>query len=834
MKKKVIRQWFLYVLQLLFAVGVTFSLLMLGLSTNQSTPSFSGETFYESADFMNRFLSETTIQVDRVNYEEAKRLFDSLGGDVPISAWVGHMRDGERIEYFRALKAAQGNDRKMLSISKKASDFIHYYGEDTWNAENREIPMYHKKDLLQWLEEGVQKDRVRFFIENSPVNGTPIYLPIDEHYEPQDDEFNRGYTEHLSVLREFVPPIGYESLLAFANNTQQDYMEMTDWTSWLLSAEIFREQSVTREPLSNIGYTITYGKTGQTYTNLADDAFSSAKWSAQVHFTSENLSLQIEKGELHDEFKRSLKSRVSSVVLPPETTVSLQLDQQLSVDDSIAEGVPIYAVAQQTFQWAALLLLFCAVGWLTTLALFLHQTGRNQESTLARLEKAIPTEGYLLACAFFAMWIALWISFTVKQIFYNPLVQDGTPALRFSLFNTAVPLLISITAILPESIGLYLLSALVRKTKWQRFYGGSILQWLVKSVQRFFISFRDSTHIYFRGALAAFLIGLFNLISLFGGRSLLPAAVVDGIVLLWIIREEMERMKLLEDVRGIAAGEKEPRLHPEFYHGINRKMAYELEKISESIDRAVQENMKNERMQTELITNVSHDIRTPLTSIINYIDLLKREKLNNEKAEEYLAVLDKKSFRLKQLMNDLIEASRANSGAVEMEYATINLVELLRQAIGEYEERWLERKLDAYLTVPEEGALVTADGRHLYRVLDNLFGNVLKYAMPTTRVYIDVVTLGEEIVLTVKNTSEVPLNIEADQLMERFKRGDEARSGEGSGLGLSIASNLTRLMGGQFAIHIDGDLFKVTIRLSRGKRIQGSSGTSYDCNRKIE
>ncbi|MDY3051969.1 MAG: HAMP domain-containing sensor histidine kinase [Ndongobacter sp.] len=834
MKKRAVRQWLLYVLQLFFAVGVTFSLLMLGLSANQSTPSFNGETFYESADFMKRFLMDTMLQVDRVNYEEAKRLFDSLSGDVPISTWVGHMGDGERIEYFTALKAAQGNDRRMLDISRKASSFVHHYSEDEWGMEDREVPMYRKKDLLQWLEEGVESDRLRFLIESSPVNNKPLYQPIEEDYEPEDGDFSGGYTEYIRVLREFVPPIGYESLLSFANNTQQDYVQMMDWTSWLLRADVLQEISVTSEPLSNVGYTITYGKTGQTYTNLTDEAFSGAKWSAEVRFTSEDLSLQIGKGELHDEFERSLKGQVSAAVLPPDTTVSLYLDQQLLIDDSIAEGAPIYAVAQQTFQWAAPVLFLCAAGWLTTLALFLYQTGRRQDGVLARLEKAIPTECYLLACALFCVLIVLWLSFTVEQIFYNPLALEGASALRFSLFNTTVPLLISITAILPESIGLYLLSALVRKIKWHRFYGGSILQWLVKWGQRFFTSFQESTHIYFRGAIAAVLIGLFNLIALFGWRSLLPAAVVDGIVLLWIIREEMERMKLLEEVRGLAAGEKEPRLQPEFYHGINREMAYELEKIDEGIDRAVQENMKNERMQTELITNVSHDIRTPLTSIINYIDLLKREKLNNEKAEEYLAILDKKSLRLKQLMNDLIEASRASAGAIEMEYVTINLVELLRQAIGEYEERWLERRLDAHLAVPEEGALVTADGRHLYRVLDNLFGNVLKYAMPATRVYIDVVALEDDIVLTVKNTSEVPLNIEADQLMERFKRGDEARSGEGSGLGLSIASNLTRLMGGRFAIHIDGDLFKVTIRLTRGSRAQGLSGTSHDCNPKTE
>ena len=204
-------------------------------------------------------------------------------------------------------------------------------------------------------------------------------------------------------------------------------------------------------------------------------------------------------------------------------------------------------------------------------------------------------------------------------------------------------------------------------------------------------------------------------------------------------------------------------------------------------------------------------MKTPLTSIINYVDLLKREELHNEKANEYLEVLDQKSQRLKQLTEDLVEASRASSGNVVLDIRRIDVKELLMQTSGEFVERFEARGLQLVENFPQNPQYVDADGRRLWRIIENLFRNVEKYAMPHTRVYLDLINDGDRVAFSLKNISENPLNISPEELTERFTRGDESRSTEGSGLGLSIAKDLTEIQQGTFEIYLDGDLFKVTV-----------------------
>ncbi|MBQ0001259.1 MAG: sensor histidine kinase, partial [Clostridiales bacterium] len=218
-----------------------------------------------------------------------------------------------------------------------------------------------------------------------------------------------------------------------------------------------------------------------------------------------------------------------------------------------------------------------------------------------------------------------------------------------------------------------------------------------------------------------------------------------------------------------------------------------------------------ERMKTELLTNVSHDIKTPLTSIINYVDLLKRENIEDPKIQGYLDVLEQKSQRLKILTEDVVEASKASTGSITLEMAELNFVELVQQVYGEYEDRLQAAELTPVFSFPDEPVIILADGRRMWRVLSNIFGNIAKYSLPGTRVYADLTVKDEKAQLSVKNISRESLNISAEELTERFVRGDQSRTTEGSGLGLSIARSFTELMDGKFDIHLDGDLFKVVI-----------------------
>lgn len=237
-----------------------------------------------------------------------------------------------------------------------------------------------------------------------------------------------------------------------------------------------------------------------------------------------------------------------------------------------------------------------------------------------------------------------------------------------------------------------------------------------------------------------------------------------------------------------------------------------LNSVSESISRAVDKQMKSERFKTELITNVSHDIKTPLTSIINYVDLIKKEELTDPTLCEYVDVLDRQSNRLKKLIEDLMEASKASTGNLPVQFEECDIEVLLTQIIGEFEDKLAANELELIVDKPETPVKVNADGRHMWRVLDNLMNNACKYAQPHTRVYVSLNVEGQTATITFKNISKAALNIPSDELMERFVRGDSSRNTEGSGLGLSIAQSLTELMNGSMKLDIDGDLFKVTLK----------------------
>ena len=244
-----------------------------------------------------------------------------------------------------------------------------------------------------------------------------------------------------------------------------------------------------------------------------------------------------------------------------------------------------------------------------------------------------------------------------------------------------------------------------------------------------------------------------------------------------------------------------------------KRHAANLNSVQQGIQQAVEEKMKSERLKTQLITNVSHDIKTPLTSIVNYVDLLKKEEMPSDSAREYLEVLDRQSQRLRKLTEDLVEASKASTGNIPVSLAPTDLNVLLSQVCGEYQQRLEKQVLEPVLSLCEPGAAAMADGRLLWRVLDNLMSNICKYAMPGTRVYLSTEAGEDGVRMVVKNISRYPLNISADELTERFVRGDSSRSTEGSGLGLSIATSLMSLQGGDFRLTIDGDLFKVTLTL---------------------
>ena len=295
------------------------------------------------------------------------------------------------------------------------------------------------------------------------------------------------------------------------------------------------------------------------------------------------------------------------------------------------------------------------------------------------------------------------------------------------------------------------------------------------------------------------------------GVFLLALMAVDVAVMIFAIRKADGLDLIMDGLKKISDGELQYKIKTDTLTGKQKVMAEYINNIGSGLDAAVENSLKKERMQTELITNVSHDLKTPLTSIINYVDLMKRENPTDPKIQEYLRILDEKSQRLKVLTEDVVEASKASTGNIKLEMNDIDFVEMVQQVIGEFEEKFQEKNLTMMVHFTDEPSIIYADGQRMWRVLENVFGNVVKYAMEGTRVYAEISNRNKKVTFSLKNISAQPLNISADELTERFIRGDVARNTEGSGLGLSIAKSLTELQGGEFKLYLDGDLFKVMI-----------------------
>lgn len=364
--------------------------------------------------------------------------------------------------------------------------------------------------------------------------------------------------------------------------------------------------------------------------------------------------------------------------------------------------------------------------------------------------------------------------------------------------------------------------SLVRRVRYGNLWSDSFLHWLgvgIRNIAVFTFHNRNSvisTLIPYNLFLFSNLIGVLAIYSfrqerVIAGLILAGIILFDGVVGVLLFKRSAEQVEIVEGINKIRDGEVEFKLATDNLHGSSREMADAVNNIGEGIRKAVKTSMKDEQLKTDLITNVSHDIKTPLTSIINYVDLLKRLKIEQEPAKSYIGILDSKAQRLKQLTDDLVEASKISSGNIELNKEKLNLTELINQSLGEFSEKLEEQSLQVVLGNNNISAFIYADSRRMWRVMENLFNNICKYAMEGTRVYVDMLAEDGRIGVSFKNISKQQMNIRPEELTERFIRGDSSRSTEGSGLGLSIAQSLVQVQGGRFQIYLDGDLFKIVI-----------------------
>ena len=493
---------------------------------------------------------------------------------------------------------------------------------------------------------------------------------------------------------------------------------------------------------------------------------------------------------------------------------AVSVDTKFSVADSMADEAENYETYSKLMFPMLAGAIFGSVLWLIGMVWLTVTAGRRPEDEEIHLNGFDRWYTEIAAGTVIGIWLA-------GTIISGTLIANSSLGYSHAVVTVIVTCLICGTYTMAWFLIGYL--SLVRRIKagtlWKNSLIRKVLKWIGKcsgKLADFARAFSRNTAEKIKVLLVggAFLFLQFLIIGcVFSGAGvfLLALMAVDVAVMIFAIRKADGQDRIMDGLKKISDGELQYKIKTDTLTGKQKVMAEYINNIGGGLDAAVENSLKKERMQTELITNVSHDLKTPLTSIINYVDLMKRENPTDPKIQEYLRILDEKSQRLKVLTEDVVEASKASTGNIKLEMNDIDFVEMVQQVIGEFEEKFQEKNLTMMVHFTDEPSIIYADGQRMWRVLENVFGNVVKYAMEGTRVYAEISNRNKKVTFSLKNISAQPLNISADELTERFIRGDVARNTEGSGLGLSIAKSLTELQGGEFKLYLDGDLFKVMI-----------------------
>lgn len=499
---------------------------------------------------------------------------------------------------------------------------------------------------------------------------------------------------------------------------------------------------------------------------------------------------------------------------------AVSVDTKFSVADSMADEAENYETYSKLMFPMLAGAIFGSVLWLIGMVWLTVTAGRKPKDEEIHLNGFDRWYTEIAAGAVIGIWLA-------GTIISGTLIANSSLGYSHAVVTVIVTCLICGTYTMAWFLIGYL--SLVRRIKagtlWKNSLIRTVLKWIGKCSGKlvdFARAFSRNTAEKIKVLLVggAFLFLQFLIIGCgFTGAGvfLMILLIVDAAAVIFIIRKADGLDLIMDGLKKISDGELQYKIKTDTLTGKQKVMAEYINNIGSGLDAAVENSLKKERMQTELITNVSHDLKTPLTSIINYVDLMKRENPTDPKIQEYLRILDEKSQRLKVLTEDVVEASKASTGNIKLEMNDIDFVEMVQQVIGEFEEKFQEKNLTMMVHFTDEPSIIYADGQRMWRVLENVFGNVVKYAMEGTRVYAEISNRNKKVTFSLKNISAQPLNISADELTERFIRGDVARNTEGSGLGLSIAKSLTELQGGEFKLYLDGDLFKVMITFAAKK-----------------
>lgn len=735
-------------------------LVVTGISIMYNNPHYgegiswlTNETYEDTPEFIRQF--KTDID-DIFNYIKYKEVFESNGKlayDKPVVRVT--TGPGEVREY---------TVDEMVRMAKSMG----YYLNEKFKVDGRYTP-----------EEGEQDIRVDW-----------------RSYDPdhQDSEPGESYTTMAELAKEVLAHVG--NYYAFHYKFIQNPSNLKFRVSFKGDSEAPKLYNNTvidnPEELKALGrYIYVTGESLYVDTNL--------------NTTLKTISAQLEKSNPYNNSNYYMVVAVNTAY---------------PVQDSYSEAAKSYDHMRLLFIIGLVSLIIGILGSAASLYFMVsmtgHQNSEHDAVVLGRIDR-IATETCLIlfvVAAMCALFLGEHVGYKVIHLFLS---ED-----RWYYGELAARMVIL------YAVGMVAAFSMIRRYKAGTLWTGSLTSRICVNISLYIKNHRFTTRL----ALGYSCYFIFNCVIIATGAFVyftydsMESRILTGILVLallcmdsWVFHQlyknAWETDQINEALLKISHGDTKYKINAEEFDGKERELAENINHISRGLDTALQEKVRSERLKADLITNVSHDIKTPLTSIVNYVDLIKREHLQDPKIQGYLEVLEQKSQRLKTLTEDLVEASKASSGNLKIELTNIDFVELIYQTNGEFEEKFLVRHLELVSSFPEETVIIQADGRHLWRVLENLYNNAFKYAMEYSRVYVDVIAGDSQVLFTIKNVSENPLNIKGDELTERFVRGDVARTTEGSGLGLSIAKSLTELLGGKFTIYIDGDLFKVQLAFPR-------------------
>ena len=566
-----------------------------------------------------------------------------------------------------------------------------------------------------------------------------------------------------------------------------------------------RVNYLTTYEYKNFKYLIIDNKNSVAYTNVEHTMFTDSIEEIKERLAKNSIYWNYEKGNVNTSIEKlkleeiRYKSIYKSIDDAKKFSVYTSLENDLTYYDQYRTNKTVFDMAQILYKPALYLLPLSIIAVLVLLIMNCFLIGLRNENGEVILNAFDKTP----------LLVALIILFILFMIGCGFLIALTSENLTLILSGTAIGAVIGYISFV------FFLETIIKRIKSRTLFRNTITYRILRWIKSLITSMTRNANMTVKLILIFIAFGILNII----GFSLSISEPIGIFILIaiwvyafakmhqWLVRY----IEIKNAINEIYMGNTEVHLDEKRYNGSLNSMAIQVNDIAGGLSNAIQEKLKSERLKTELITNVSHDIKTPLTSIINYVDLLKKEKMPNEQAEEYLNILDNKSQRLKRLTEDLVEASKASSGNIKLNIEKLNVNELLKQVSGEFEDKFKSRNLEEVMSLPEKNVYINADSRYMYRILENMYSNISKYAMDNTRVYIDVIPNNNRITIQMKNISKEKLNISTEELMQRFVRGDSARNTEGSGLGLSIATSLTTLQGGTFNIYLDGDLYKVII-----------------------